>query len=341
MLSWSPMPPADHLRDDADAEEDEDHGPGELGGKFAEQSRDLQSFCHVPSLLDAPTLGSDAEALAMNAVRHCRTTITERPSSRAGIASETCPERCSRSSEPPRSCACWPVDRAGWRSARSPGRSIWPRARPTASCARCRTSASSSRTGRPATTSSARPCCTWAPAIWTSTNCGPARSTGPTRWPRAAARRSGSAPSWRVRCWSCTTSSVPTTRSRPSTSARCCRCTPPRWARCCSRTASAGSPRRELDQFTRRTVVAPRELAAALDEVREAGWGAEIEELTLGRGGRRRADPGVRRPGGRRDRHLRAGRADLRHHYRPHPRLVGYVRDAARAVSRDLGAARH
>ena len=27
-------------------------------------------------------------------------------------------------------------------------------------------------------------------------------------------------------------------------------------------------------------------------------------------------------------------------HYRPRPRLVAYVRDAARAVSRDLGAAR-
>jgi hypothetical protein len=42
-----------HLRDDAHAEENEDHGPGELGDQFAQQARDLQTFCHVPSLLDA------------------------------------------------------------------------------------------------------------------------------------------------------------------------------------------------------------------------------------------------------------------------------------------------
>jgi hypothetical protein len=40
---------ARHLRDDAHAEQDEDHGPGELGGEFAHQSRDLQSCCHAPS----------------------------------------------------------------------------------------------------------------------------------------------------------------------------------------------------------------------------------------------------------------------------------------------------
>ena len=103
----------------------------------------------------------------------------------------------------------------------------------------------------------------------------------------------------------------------------------------------SAAPPAELEQFTRRTVVAPRELAAALDEVRAAGWGAEIEELTLGQAAV--AAP-IRGYGG-----LVVGAigisglveriCDTR--YRPHPRLVGYVRDAARAVSRDLGAARH
>ncbi|GIE54181.1 IclR family transcriptional regulator [Amorphoplanes nipponensis] len=103
---------------------------------------------------------------------------------------------------------------------------------------------------------------------------------------------------------------------------------------------SAG-PVGELERFTRRTVVSPRELAAALDEVRAAGWAAEIEELTPGQAAI--AAP-IRGYGG-----LVVGAigvsglveriCDTR--YRPHPRLVGYVRDAARAVSRDLGAARH
>jgi len=102
---------------------------------------------------------------------------------------------------------------------------------------------------------------------------------------------------------------------------------------------SAG-PVGDLERFTRRTVVAPRELAGALDEVRAAGWGAEIEELTLGQAAI--AAP-IRGYGG-----LVVGAigisglveriCDTR--YRPHQRLVGYVRDAARAVSRDLGAAR-
>ncbi|MEU7906810.1 IclR family transcriptional regulator [Actinoplanes sp. NPDC049118] len=99
-------------------------------------------------------------------------------------------------------------------------------------------------------------------------------------------------------------------------------------------------PPAELERFTRRTVVSPRELAAALEQVRLAGWGAEIEELTLGEAAI--AAP-IRGYGG-----LVVGAigvsglvermCDTR--YRPHPRLVGYVRDAARAVSRDLGGAR-
>ena len=95
-----------------------------------------------------------------------------------------------------------------------------------------------------------------------------------------------------------------------------------------------------LEPFTRKTVVTARELAATLDHVRETGWAAEIEELTLGEAAV--AAP-IRGYGG-----LVVGAIGVSglvericdRRYRPHPQLVGYVRDAARAVSRDLGAAR-
>lgn len=103
----------------------------------------------------------------------------------------------------------------------------------------------------------------------------------------------------------------------------------------------AAEPPAELEAFTRRTVVSRRELATALDRVRTAGWGTEIEELTLGEaaiaapirgyGGLVVGAIGISGPVER--------LCDTR--YRPHPRLVGHVRDAARAVSADLGAARH
>jgi DNA-binding IclR family transcriptional regulator len=101
---------------------------------------------------------------------------------------------------------------------------------------------------------------------------------------------------------------------------------------------SAGAtPARVLDRFTRRTVVTPRALAADLREIREAGWSAEIEELTPGEAAV--AAP-IRGQGG-----LVVGAIGISghvericdSHYLPRPRLVGYVRDAARAVSRDLG----
>jgi len=99
-------------------------------------------------------------------------------------------------------------------------------------------------------------------------------------------------------------------------------------------------PAEDLEAFTRRTVVAPRELAAVLEGVREAGWAAEIEELTLGEAAV--AAP-IRGYGG-----LVVGAIGVSglvericdSRYRPRPRLVAYVREAARAVSRDLGAAR-
>ncbi|GIF16487.1 IclR family transcriptional regulator [Actinoplanes teichomyceticus] len=92
--------------------------------------------------------------------------------------------------------------------------------------------------------------------------------------------------------------------------------------------------------YTRKTLVEPRELAAALDRIRECGWGADVEELTLGQaavaapirgyGGLVIGAIGVSGPVER--------ICDSR--YRPQPHLVACVRDAARAVSREMGAAR-
>ena len=97
---------------------------------------------------------------------------------------------------------------------------------------------------------------------------------------------------------------------------------------------------RELELFTRRTVTTPRDLARALDDVREAGWSVEIEEMTVGEAGI--AAP-IRGYGG-----LVVGAIGVSglvericdSKSKPHAHLVGYVRNAARAVSRDLGAAR-
>ena len=104
--------------------------------------------------------------------------------------------------------------------------------------------------------------------------------------------------------------------------------------------AAGAVPNRVLDRFTRRTIVAPRPLAAELKRIRDNGWSAEIEELTPGEAAI--AAP-IRGHGG-----LVVGAIGIfghvericDSHYEPRPRLVAYVRDAARAVSRDLGAAR-
>ncbi|BCJ56294.1 IclR family transcriptional regulator [Actinoplanes sp. NBRC 14428] len=102
----------------------------------------------------------------------------------------------------------------------------------------------------------------------------------------------------------------------------------------------AERPAADLDRYTHRTVVAAKELAAELERVREAGWGADVEEYTVGEAAV--AAP-IRGYGG-----LVVGAIGVSglvericdSRYRPQPKLVGYVRDAARAVSRDLGAAR-
>ncbi|WP_305784182.1 IclR family transcriptional regulator [Symbioplanes lichenis] len=91
-----------------------------------------------------------------------------------------------------------------------------------------------------------------------------------------------------------------------------------------------------VDGFTRRTV-ALRDLPAELDRVRENGWAADIEELTLGEAAI--AAP-IRGYGG-----LVVGAIGISgrverlcdSRYKPQARLVGYVRNAARAISRDLG----
>ncbi len=95
-----------------------------------------------------------------------------------------------------------------------------------------------------------------------------------------------------------------------------------------------------LEPFSRRTITAHRDLARALGEVRDMGWASEVEEMTVGEAGV--AAP-IRGQGG-----LVVGAmgisgaverlCDARG--RPKPTLVTYVRDAARAVSRDLGASR-
>ncbi|GAA1638758.1 IclR family transcriptional regulator [Actinoplanes couchii] len=102
----------------------------------------------------------------------------------------------------------------------------------------------------------------------------------------------------------------------------------------------AGSPVPELERFTRLTLTDPKALASALEGVREAGCAYEVEEFLLGQaavaapirgyGGLVVGSIGVSGPVDR--------ICDSR--YQPLPRLVGYVRDAARAISRDLGATR-
>ncbi|MEU7047903.1 IclR family transcriptional regulator [Streptomyces lavenduligriseus] len=106
-------------------------------------------------------------------------------------------------------------------------------------------------------------------------------------------------------------------------------------------TATA-EPDREpgLEAYTRHTLVDPERLARALAAVREAGWAAEIQEMSMG-------DAGIAAPirghGG-----LVVGAIGLSGPVericdgqgRPRPALVSLLREAARAISRDLGAAR-
>ncbi|MEU0335592.1 IclR family transcriptional regulator [Streptomyces sp. NPDC006193] len=92
--------------------------------------------------------------------------------------------------------------------------------------------------------------------------------------------------------------------------------------------------------YTRHTLVSPEQLARALAEVRELGWAAEIQEMSMGEAGI--AAP-IRGHGG-----LVVGAIGLSGPVericdgqgRPRPSLITLIREAARAISRDLGAAR-
>ncbi|MEU8278461.1 IclR family transcriptional regulator [Microbispora bryophytorum] len=96
----------------------------------------------------------------------------------------------------------------------------------------------------------------------------------------------------------------------------------------------------ELEQFTRRTARTQREMSRMLATVREHGWASDADEAGMGEAGV--AAPirgygglvvGAMGVSGATERICDTGG-------RPRPELVGYVRDAARAVSRDLGASR-
>lgn len=105
-------------------------------------------------------------------------------------------------------------------------------------------------------------------------------------------------------------------------------------------TAALDPPEEGLEAYTRHTLVDPGELNRALAEIRELGWGAEVQEMSMG-------DAGIAAPirghGG-----LVVGAIGLSGPVericdtrgRPLPALVALLRDAARAISRDLGAAR-
>ncbi len=104
--------------------------------------------------------------------------------------------------------------------------------------------------------------------------------------------------------------------------------------------AAAAARQGELTPYTRWTLTRRAELGRALAEVREVGWAGEVEEMAMGQAGV--AAP-IRDQGG-----LVVGSigvsgpverlCDARR--RPRTALVTQVRDAARAVSRELGARR-
>ena len=103
---------------------------------------------------------------------------------------------------------------------------------------------------------------------------------------------------------------------------------------------ATSAQRAGLESFTRRTITNPTVLMRVLGQVRDTGWASETEESMPGAASI--AAP-IRGYGG-----LVVGAigisgameriCDARG--RANPTLVGYVRDAARAVSRDLGASR-
>ncbi|MGF1239157.1 IclR family transcriptional regulator [Streptomyces sp. 2-6] len=104
--------------------------------------------------------------------------------------------------------------------------------------------------------------------------------------------------------------------------------------------ATLDPPPEGLAAYTRHTLVDPEDLNRALAEIREQGWGAEVQEMAMG-------DAGIAAPirghGG-----LVVGAVCLSGPVericdprgRPLPALTALLREAARAISRDLGATR-
>jgi DNA-binding IclR family transcriptional regulator len=95
-----------------------------------------------------------------------------------------------------------------------------------------------------------------------------------------------------------------------------------------------------LEPYTRRTVTSAKVLSRALAEVRDNGWAVEVEEMTIGEASV--AAP-IRGQGGLVVGAMGiSGAAERVCDAKGQPKLalVTYVRDAARAVSRDLGASR-
>jgi DNA-binding IclR family transcriptional regulator len=94
------------------------------------------------------------------------------------------------------------------------------------------------------------------------------------------------------------------------------------------------------ESYTRRTLVTQTAIKRECAKVREAGWAAENGEMISGEAGI--AAP-IRGHGGIVVGAIGVSGAVERiceHDGSPHPKLLGHVRDAARAVSRDLGASR-
>ncbi|MGW1002737.1 IclR family transcriptional regulator [Streptomyces sp. NPDC002520] len=95
-----------------------------------------------------------------------------------------------------------------------------------------------------------------------------------------------------------------------------------------------------MEAYTRHTLVTSDELSRALAEVREQGWAAEVQEMSMGEAGL--AAP-IRGHGG-----IVVGAIGLSgpvericdSQGRPRANLLTLLREAARAISRDLGAAR-
>jgi DNA-binding IclR family transcriptional regulator len=93
----------------------------------------------------------------------------------------------------------------------------------------------------------------------------------------------------------------------------------------------------QLPRFTNATITDPRRLGMELDEVRERGWAAELEELVKGEAScaapirdRRGVSVGAIAVSGPIERVCDNGQ--------PRAELISYVREGARTISRDLGA---